>query len=223
MSEISTNLLPKKKINLEFEDNIVVYSDKVREQINENYLFEEFNPAELFENNNPINIEIGIGNGGFIAHYAKERPNENFIGFEVFKKIMRKAVKKVSKLEQNNVRLIHFDAKFFVKLFPNETISNFYVNFPDHWPKKRHHKRRILKTDFIELMRDKLIKGGSIYMVTDHENYAEEIKENLKPVTGIESAFDTQCVNHLVDYFETKYYLKFAVHTGVHFFHFIKV
>jgi tRNA (guanine-N7-)-methyltransferase len=222
MPESYIENLPKKKIKLEFEDNIIVYSDKVREEINGNYLFEEFNPKELFNNNNPINVEIGIGNGGFIAHYARLRQNENFIGFEVYKKIMRKAVKKVSKLDQDNVRLIHFDINFFLRLFPNESISNFYVNFPDPWPKKRHHKRRLLKTNFIELMRNKLIKNGSIYMVTDHENYAEEITENLKPITDIKSAFDTVYVNRLVDYFETKYYLKFAIHTGVYFFHYIK-
>jgi tRNA (guanine-N7-)-methyltransferase len=96
------------------------------------------------------------------------------------------------------------------------------VNFPDPWPKKRHHKRRILKTDFIELMKDKLITGGEIYMVTDHEDYAMEIVENLKPIKGLSSAFDSVYKEELIDYYETKYYLKFAINTGVYFFKYIK-
>lgn len=211
-----------KTIEYEFENNIVMYSDAIRKQLDGNIHFEEIDYNAMFGTDRPINIEIGIGNGGFIKHYAMQRPNENFIGFEVFKKIMRKAVKKAERLNQDNVRLFHFDARFFVKRLPAASVSNFYVNFPDPWPKKKHTKRRILKTEFIELMRDKLVPGGHLFMATDHDDYADEIVENLKPVKGITSAFDTVRIDHLVDYFETKYYLKFAVHTGVHFFHFTK-
>lgn len=217
-----SNNIAKKKIELDFEDDVIAYSDIVKEVLGDSTQFEEFCVKDLFGNDKPINIEIGIGNGAFISHYAAKRSDENFLGFEVFKKIMLKAVKKASRLDQKNVRLIHYDAKFFVELLPDASIQNFYVNFPDPWPKKRHHKRRILKTDFIELMRKKLVSGGHLYMVTDHDDYAEEIKENVSPVEGINSVFDTLCVDHLVDYFETKYYLKFAVHTGVYFFHFVK-
>ncbi len=215
-------VIQKKEIKLDFVDNIVVYSDIIKPQLDNTYLFENLDFNKIFNNSSPVNVEIGIGNGGFITHYAEKNKNENYLGFEVFKKILKKAIKKVEKKNLNNVRLIHYDAKFFVKRFPNENIKNFYINFPDPWPKKRHHKRRLLKTDFIELMRDKLIPGGNIYMVTDHEDYAMEIVENLKPVKGIVSAFDSVYVNELVDYFETKYYLKFAVHTGVYFFKYIK-
>ena len=215
-------VLPKKEIKFNFIDNVVAYSDTIKPQLDNNYLFEDINFNEIFGNNNSVNIEIGIGNGGFISHYALQNPNENFLGFEVFKKILRKAVKKVEKLKLKNVRLIHYDAKFFVKRFKNESVKTFYVNFPDPWPKKRHHKRRLLKTDFIELMRDKLMPGGTIFMVTDHRDYAMEIVENLKPVEGIVSAFDKAYLNELVDYYETKYYLKFAVNTGVYFFKYIK-
>jgi len=185
--------------------------------------YERLDASDFFNNDHPVNIEIGIGNGEFIESFAQKYPNENFIGFEVMKKIFDKAVKRVGKLETDNVRLIHYDATFFVSILKDESINRFFVNHPDPWPKKRHKKRRLLKTQFIQIMTDKLRKGGELYMSTDNLDYAEEIVENLEGVKSLKCAFDTPYIKELIDYQETKYYRKFAIEGDVHFFKYIKL
>ena len=118
----------------------------------------------------------------------------------------------------SNVKLIHYDARFFIELFKNNSVKNVYINFPDPWPKKRHHKRRLLKPDFLTLLSDKMINGGLLHIATDHENYKDEIVNNLIECGRFASEFDGWYVNELVDYYPTKYYRKFASVTGVYFF-----
>jgi len=210
-------------LHLDFENKCYVFSEEIKGQLSINNNFTKLDFSNIFSNSNPVNVEIGIGNGEFIAFHAALRKDENFLGFEIYKKAIRKAIKRCEKLENNNVRLIHFDATFFVKLFPLGSVSNFYINFPDPWPKKKHHKRRLLKTDFLRLLSDKLVDGGHIYIATDHNDYGEEICENLKPVTSLKSSFETLYHTDLVDYYQTKYYRKFAIPGKIYFFKLKKV
>jgi len=222
----------KTKLNLEFQDNIFIYSDAIKEQTEkiqkyghggeyENY--ERLTGKDFFGNDKPFNLEIGIGNGEFTSEYAKKNPDQNYLGFEVMKRIFNRAVGKARQVESGNIRLIHFDATFFVSILEDESVDNFYVNFPDPWPKKKHKKRRLLKTEFIELLVKKLKKGGTLCMATDQIDYAEEIVENLKPVTQLKSVYDTIYIDKLDDYIPTKYYRKFVPELGVHFFRMKKV
>ncbi|WP_241654004.1 tRNA (guanosine(46)-N7)-methyltransferase TrmB [Geovibrio thiophilus] len=167
-------------------------------------------------------MEIGIGNGEFISAFAGRHPEQNYLGFEVMKRIFDRAIRKVRTAGVKNAKIIHFDATFFVSLLEDGCVDNFFVNFPDPWPKKKHNKRRLLKTSFIEILTSKLKTGGSLYMATDQADYAEEIAENLKPVENLKSAYDTVFINELVDYHETKYYRKFSPELGVYFFRMIK-
>jgi len=96
-------------LELDFEENLYLFSDAIKSQISP--LVSYFLPP-IFNDNKPLNIEIGIGNGEFITHYALMRPQENFIGFEVFRKIFRKAVSRAQKNKLTNVRLIQYDASF---------------------------------------------------------------------------------------------------------------
>jgi len=222
----------KVRLKLDFEDDIYIFSNGIKSQTEkiqkyshggkyENY--ERMTGADFFGNDNPFNIEIGIGNGEFSAEYAKKYPDQNFLGFEVMKRIFKRAVTKAKQVESGNIRLIHFDATFFVSILKDESVDNFYVNFPDPWPKKKHKKRRLLKTQFIELMVSKLKTGGTLCMATDQIDYAEEIVENLKPVESLNSVYDTIYIDRLDDYLPTKYYRKFVPELGVHFFRMRKV
>ena len=178
---------------------------------------------EIFGNNNPLNLEIGIGNGEFIAKYAAEKPDENWIGVEVFKKIFKLAAKRAAKIETNNIRIIQFDAALILRLMEDNSLSSVYVNFPDPWPKKKHKRRRLLKPEFMQLIVSKLKPGGLMQIATDHDDYAEEINENLKEVTGIKSIYDTSFVRHVDDYFPTKYYRKFVSSDGAYFFRYERI
>ncbi len=209
-------------LKLPFEKN-ALYGDTVWSQLYPNIKLKPLTCMEIFGNNNPLNLEIGIGNGEFIAKYAGEKPEENWLGVEVFKKIFKLAEKRANKIETNNIRIIQFDAALILRLMEDESLSNVYVNFPDPWPKKKHKRRRLLKPEFIQLIVSKLKRGGLMQIATDHDDYAEEINENLKEVTGIESIYDTSFVRHVDDYFPTKYFRKFVSSEGAYFFRYKRI
>ena len=98
---------------------------------------------KIFENNNPIHIEIGMGKGDFIIENAKKYPNINFIGIEKFDSVIVRAVQKLENEEIPNLKLIKIDANEIDDVFDKE-ISVIYLNFSDPWPKARHAKRRLV-------------------------------------------------------------------------------
>ena len=104
----------------------------------------------IFENNNPIHIEIGMGKGNFIINMAKKYPNINFIGIEKYESVMVRAIEKLSLEELPNLKLIRMDAIEIEKVFKKE-INTIYLNFSDPWPKLRHAKRRLTSKIFLNL------------------------------------------------------------------------
>ena len=145
---------------------------------NSNFLDIDTRPdwEELFGNRNPLNLEIGFGVGNFIIEMGIREPNENFIGIDFYHKGIRKVITRIAKYEICNARIVYGDAKEKIPLlFAPEELNRVYINFPDPWPKKRHHKRRLIKPDFIKVLVEKLKFGGEIHIATDHEAYAMEI------------------------------------------------
>jgi tRNA (guanine-N7-)-methyltransferase len=210
------------KFNLTFNNNLYIDATQIKPQI---VPFASYYPIEgydIFGNSQPLNIEIGSGNGAFIEYMAYLNKNENFLGFEIVKKVLMKAVNRIYKRSLTNVRLIHYDALFFIKLLKNNSIKNIYINFPDPWPKRKHNKRRLIKHDFLSLIYNKLEHNGLLYIVTDHEDYALDIKNTLLK-SPFSSVYNDLYVNFLDNYFETKYYKKFAKNNRVFFFKLIKV
>lgn len=220
------------KIQLNFQNDLFLYSDSLKPQIEriqkfshggEYGAYERLKPSDFFDTDKPFNVEIGIGNGEFISEYAKANPDQNYLGFEVMKRIFNRAVTKAKQVPHGNVKLMHFDATFIVSILEDESVDNFYVNFPDPWPKKKQQKRRLLKTQFIELLAKKLKKGGTLCMATDQIDYALEIAENLTPVEDLKSVYNSIYIDRLDDYLPTKYYRKFVPELGVSFFRLKKV
>ncbi len=103
----------------------------------------------LFNNNNPISIEIGMGKGDFIIGMAMKYPNVNFIGIEMFSSVLVRAVQKLEELKLDNLYLINMDASDIDDVFDRE-IDTIYLNFSDPWPKNRHAKRRLTSKLFLE-------------------------------------------------------------------------
>lgn len=122
---------------------------------------------KLFENDNKIYIEIGMGKGDFIIENALRYPNINFIGIEMYDSVMIRAVQKSNELELNNLKLVKMDATFIEEIFDKE-IDLIYLNFSDPWPKDRHAKRRLTSHRFLERY-DKIFKESpNIVMKTDN-------------------------------------------------------
>ena len=126
----------------------------------------------LFNNDNPIEIEIGTGKGKFIISLAMDNPNVNYIGIEKYDTPLVGAVKRLEGIELNNLKLICMDAANIEEIFDKE-IDKIYLNFSDPWPKKRHAKRRLSSPLFLERY-DKIFKNTKrIQMKTDNDGLYE--------------------------------------------------
>ena len=139
---------------------------------NSNYVInnpEEYigNYKKIFNNNNPISIEIGMGKGNFIIGMAEKYPNINFIGIEKYESVMVRAIEKLNNIDLPNLKLIRMDAKDIDKVF-NKEIDTIYLNFSDPWPKTRHAKRRLTSPYFLELYDKIFIFTPHIIQKTDN-------------------------------------------------------
>lgn len=130
------------------------------------------NYQKLFNNTNPIYIEIGMGKGNFIIENAKKYPDINFIGIEKYDSVIVRAIEKLEQLELPNLRLIRIDANNIVDVFDKE-IDLVYLNFSDPWPKARHEKRRLSSHEFLKKY-DSIFKNKkNIIMKTDNRKLFE--------------------------------------------------
>lgn len=122
---------------------------------------------KLFNNDNPIDIEIGMGKGDFIIEMAKRHPNINYIGIEMFDSVIVRAVQKLEDETIDNLKLIRMDANLINDIFYKE-INTIYLNFSDPWPKNRHEKRRLTSSYFLKKY-DDIFKGEKkIFQKTDN-------------------------------------------------------
>ena len=144
---------------------------------NSKYIIE--NPSEykgcfskLFNNSNPIYIEIGMGKGDFILGNASKYPEINFIGIEKFDSIMALAIKKIEQYDLPNLKLIRMDALSINDVFSKE-IDKIYLNFSDPWPKDRHAKRRLTSDNFLNKYNDIFKSNPTIEMKTDNQGLFE--------------------------------------------------
>lgn len=136
------------------------------------------NWSEVFNNNNPIYIEIGMGKGDFIIENACLYPDINFIGIEKFDSVIVRAIQKSNELELNNLKLIRMDAIEIDEVFCKE-IDKIYLNFSDPWPKERHAKRRLTSPIFLAKY-DTIFKDiPNITMKTDNNGLFEYSLESL--------------------------------------------
>lgn len=127
---------------------------------------------ELFNNDNPIHIEIGMGKGNFIINNAIKYPNINFIGIEKYDSVMIRAVQKLEDLNLPNLKLIRYDAFYIDNIFEKE-IDTIYLNFSDPWPKERHAKRRLTSPIFLEKYQAIFKDKNRIIMKTDNRKLFE--------------------------------------------------
>ncbi|MBA8827321.1 tRNA (guanine-N7-)-methyltransferase [Saccharopolyspora lacisalsi] len=126
----------------------------------------------------PVILEIGSGMGEATAELATARPDANHLAVEVYKPGLAQLLLRIEKLGLDNLRLLRGDAVMLLRnhIEPN-SLSEIRVFFPDPWPKKRHHKRRLVQDDIVEMMASRLAVGGFLHLATDWEQYAEQMLE----------------------------------------------
>lgn len=163
----------------------------------------------IFDNSNPIHLEIGMGKGQFLTGMAKSFPNINFIGIEMYDSVMVRAVQKQELEQLPNLRLIKVDATGIEEIFSNE-IDVLYLNFSDPWPKKRHTHRRLTSDRFLKRY-DSIFKGvKTIVQKTDNRKLFEY---SLKSFTDYGYKIEELSLDlHNDEYFnvETEYEMRFS-------------
>jgi tRNA (guanine-N7-)-methyltransferase len=134
----------------------------------------------VFGRKAPTVVEIGFGNGDTLVQQASDNPDKNYIGIEVHEPGVGHCLLSAKKAGISNLRLLMHDAiDVFTEQIPLASLSRVNLYFPDPWPKKRHHKRRIVQHDFLELIADRLQDAGTLNIATDWANYAEHIDNVL--------------------------------------------
>ena len=126
--------------------------------------------AEVFQNDHPIHIEVGMGKGQFIIEMARRNPEVNYIGIEKYSSVLVRAVEKLEDFEQDNLRLIRMDAENIEEVFDKDEVDRIYLNFSDPWPKDRHAKRRLTSTRFLERYDNILTPEGRVMFKTDNKD-----------------------------------------------------
>ena len=136
--------------------------------------------ASIFGRSAPITLEIGFGNGTSLTQMAAASPEQNFIGIEVHRPGVGNLLQQLEHENLNNVRVICHDAvEVLQHMIPPGVLDRIQIFFPDPWPKKKHHKRRLIQPGFVNLLASCIKSNGVLHLATDWENYAEQMLEVL--------------------------------------------
>jgi tRNA (guanine-N7-)-methyltransferase len=139
---------------------------------------ERLDTGAMFSSALSLEIELGSGDGSFLAQYAKLHPERNFIGVERLLGRVRKLDRKARRLGVSNVRCVRIEAAYFLEhLLPPGSAEAVHVYFPDPWPKRKHHNRRLINGHFVMTASKALAEGGIIYVRTDDANYFAQINK----------------------------------------------
>jgi tRNA (guanine-N7-)-methyltransferase len=139
---------------------------------------ERLDLGRMFPLRQPLEIELGSGDGSFLAQYAALHRQRNFIGVERLLGRLRKLDRKAIRLGLENVRALRIEAGYFLeRLLPHWSAEAVHIYFPDPWPKRRHHKNRLITDRFPLMAQQALADGGVIYLRTDDANYFGLMKE----------------------------------------------
>tara|TARA_B110000238_G_scaffold191368_1_gene225529 strand:+ start:203 stop:886 length:684 start_codon:yes stop_codon:yes gene_type:complete len=149
----------------------------------------------LFNRKAPKVIEIGFGNGASLAEMAKNKPDTDFLGIEVHRPGVGQLLNLIDINGLSNLRVACTDAVEFLKhRIADNSLDRLQLFFPDPWHKKRHHKRRIIKPDFVKLLAGKIKIGGHLHMATDWQDYAEQMLKDLSDNTSFENCADDKYI-----------------------------
>ncbi len=141
---------------------------------------EVVDPMAWFDTPGPFEIEIGCGKGGFLLHRAKADSRLRLLGIEWANKYFRYCADRMARWNLTNVRVMRTDARYFVlRHLPPACLSVLHMYHPDPWPKKRHHKRRLIQSDFVEAAVRALLPGGRWLIQSDHAAYYDVIRNLL--------------------------------------------
>ncbi len=150
---------------------------------------------EIFGNDKPIHIEIGMGKGKFIMGMAEANPDVNYIGIEKYSTVLLRAIQKMEEHELPNIVFVRMDAEEICEVFDKDEIDKIYLNFSDPWPKDRHAKRRLPSKEFLARYNEILVPDGRLEFKTDNQELFDFALEELEPA-GWKAEVVTRDLHH---------------------------
>jgi tRNA (guanine-N7-)-methyltransferase len=146
-------------------------------------IFEPLSFLDIFQNERPIELDLGSGSGRFLIEAGRRYPERNFLGVERLLGRVRKTLRSASRLDLSNVRVLRLEIDYAVRyLLSPGSVSRLHLSFPDPWPKRRHHGRRLIDEEFLATAASALASDGELWIKTDHADYFQ----------GINKAVDSQ-------------------------------
>lgn len=168
---------------------------------------EPFRFAEIFPAGQPLEVELGAGDGSFIAAYAAAHPGRNFLAVERLLGRLRKIDRKGRRAGLRNLRLVRLEAAYLVQyLLPAASVEAFHIYFPDPWPKRRHWKNRLITPEFAESLRKALRPGGVVNLRTDNQDYFDQMLRSFDGHAGFEKVETPAPLLEFVTDFEREFH-----------------
>lgn len=151
--------------------------------------------AEVFHNQNPIRIEVGMGKGKFLMELAQRHPEINYVGIERYSSVLLRGLQKREELDLSNIWFLCIDARQLAEVFEEGEVERIYLNFSDPWPKDRHAKRRLTSPEFMAVYDKILAADGQVEFKTDNEGLFDYSLESI-PQAGWRIEASTRDLHH---------------------------
>jgi tRNA (guanine-N7-)-methyltransferase len=170
---------------------------------------ERLDLAQIYPVRQPLEVELGSGDGSFLAQYAHAHPEHNFLGVERLLGRLRKLDRKGRRASLKNLRLVRLEASYFVEyLLPASSVRALHIYFPDPWPKRRHRPRRLVNARFTEIARAALEPQGVVHLRTDNEDYFAQMTEVFGANPAFEATDIPPALSAIVTDFEREFQAK---------------
>lgn len=186
-------------------------------------------PSSLYGDEFPrplrLVVDVGFGRGEFVLALAEKAPETPFLAIEYSSKRVVKMARRLARTPLRNVRLVQERAELVIaEHLPRACVSAFWINFPDPWPKKRHHRRRLIQPGFVRELAERLVPSGVVNVATDHPGYAEHVHEVLSAEPSLENLYAPEPFRRAVeDRPSTAYELEWrAQGRSFHFFRYAR-
>ncbi len=172
-------------------------------------IVERIDPAKIFPKAQPLQLELGSGDGSFLARYAQAHPEYNFIGVERLLGRLRKINKKGLRVGLTNLRLVRIEAAYLLEfLLSKKSVVALHVYFPDPWPKRKHRKNRLINENFTVLAKEILQPGGTIFLRTDDADYFDQMTRVFDGNSAFQKTETPLELSSVVTDFERNFHLR---------------
>lgn len=196
--------------NIPIAKEVIAESDRVIKEEKE----KKGNWKQVFGNDHPLRIEVGMGKGQFIILMAQQNPDVNYIGIERYDSVLLRAIQKLERMEKKpeNLRFLCVDARELPEIFSKGEVDRIYLNFSDPWPKERHAKRRLTSREFLKRYEEILEPGKYVEFKTDNVGLFDFSLEEMKEADWVLDSFtydlhrdEKLCAGNVMTEYEEKF------------------